>query len=83
MWPATVVFSGPWKHSGKFFKHLDKVHFHKSNTFSVYHFVLYIYFVIKSEGLLSSTNPWLDNLCFLGIPCHEEYMWPNELSTTR
>jgi len=37
--------------------HLDKVHFHKSNTLSVYHFVLYIYFVIKSEGLQSSTNP--------------------------
>jgi len=35
---------------------LDKVHFHKSNTVSVYHFVLYIYFVIKSEGLWSSSN---------------------------
>jgi len=37
--------------------HLDKVHFHKSNTLSVHHFVLYIYFVIKSEGLRFSTNP--------------------------
>jgi len=64
MWPATV-FSV--KHSGKTSNlifvekhvrsHLHKMHIHKSNTLSVYHFVSYIYFVIKSEGFQSSTNP--------------------------
>jgi len=28
---------------------LDKVHLHKNNAFSVYHFVLFIYFVFKLE----------------------------------
>jgi len=36
---------------------LGKVHFHKSNAISVYHFVIFIYFAIKSEGLRSSANP--------------------------
>jgi len=67
MWPATVfsvaLGSIKEKSSNLIFvekrvrSHLDKVHFHKSNTLSVYHFVLYIYFMIKSEGLRSSTNP--------------------------
>jgi len=57
------IFSGPLKHSGKIFNvekcvrlHLDKVHFHKNNTLSVYHFVLFIYFAMKSKGLRSSVN---------------------------
>jgi len=29
---------------------LGKVHLHKSNAFSVYHFVLIIYFTIKLDG---------------------------------
>ena len=36
---------------------LGKVHLHKSNAISVYHFVLFIYFAIKSEGLRFSANP--------------------------
>jgi len=67
MWPATVfsvAFGSIQEKSANLIfvekcvrSHLDKVHFHKSNTFFVYHFVLYIYFVIKSEGLRPSTNP--------------------------
>jgi len=67
MWPATVfsvaLRSIQEKSSNLIFvekrvrSHLDKVHFHKINTLSVYHFVLYIYIVIKSVGLRSSTNP--------------------------
>jgi len=42
---------------------LDKVHLHKNNeyTFSVYHFVLFIYFTVELEGtarsLLSAVAP--------------------------
>jgi len=67
MWPTTVfseaLGSIHEKSSNLIFvekrlrSHLDEVHFHKRNALSVYNFALYIYFVIKLEGLWSCTNP--------------------------
>jgi len=37
-----------------------------NTTFSVYDFVLFIYFTINLEGTALRRGTWLDNICFLG-----------------
>jgi len=47
-------------------------------TILLYKFILWSNQKVYGPPLI----PWLDNLCFLGVPCLA-YMWPNELSTAK
>jgi len=64
---------------------LDKVHLYNSNTFSVYHFVLFIYFMIKLERPATRAPVWIISVFFRcpGVRCLEEYIWRSERSTAK
>jgi len=56
-------------------------------TFSVYHFVLFVYFMIKLEGTAhrSPSAGAPTSICFQGpgVRCLKEYIWRSELSTNK
>jgi len=64
---------------------LDKVHLHKNNTLSVYHYCFIYLFYDQIRKPSSGGTDWITSVFFLcpGVRRLEEYVWRSAFSTAK